>query len=209
MKATARLDTLITMLKGAAVSVALAAGAADAAPVTVQGLTFDDRMGGLVIHGASGRGTLDDPIVLIEDITEDGPAIVTINGMSAAFGNLVRTQHTVGFALTKVVRNLTNRAWEVFELELREKLAQSSPYEDGLSFGQDAMEPVLMASDRFLDAYKTDEPLDSLSFSHGRVEPGETVAIRMVVTDYSPTYEFFLLQRRNAPVAQLEPPATR
>ena len=65
MKATARLDTLTAMLKGAAVSVALATGAADAAPVTVQGLTFDDRISFVLVddntsHRFEGRvqGTL-------------------------------------------------------------------------------------------------------------------------------------------------------
>jgi hypothetical protein len=178
--------------------------AADAAPVTVGPLTFDDRMGGLVLHGGSGSGTMADPFVLFEDITDDGPAILAVSGLLAEFGNRVGTQHAVGFALTKVVRNLTSRPWEVFEVELREVLRRSSPYQDGLSFAQDAVKEPLLGSDRFTHVMKTDEPLDAVVYSGAMVQPGETVAIRMVITDYSPSYEFYVLQRRNAPVAQIE-----
>jgi hypothetical protein len=190
-------------LHAVAAALALTVGAvvAAAAPVTLEGVTFDDDLGGLVLRSGSGRGTLDDPFVLHEDITDDGPAVLTIRGLRSAFGNRVATQHTVGFALTKVVRNLTTRQWDSFELELREILTRTSPYEDGLSFAQDASRDVVMGSDRFTHAYKTDEPLDELVFSGATIRPGETVAVRFIVTDYSPTYQFYLVQRRNAPVA--------
>jgi hypothetical protein len=174
-----------------------------AGPITLEGVTFDDRLGGVVLHSGSGSGSLDDPFVLVEDILEDGPAILSIAGLGYNFGNRVGTRHTVGFALTKIVRNLTSRDWEVFELEARELLSRTSPYEDGLSFAQDADDARLVASDRFDSAHKTDEPLDSVVFSGASIRPGETVTVRVVITDYSPTYEFYLLQRRNAPVASL------
>jgi hypothetical protein len=180
-----------------------AAGPTLAGPITLEGVTFDDRLGGVLLHSGSGTGSLDDPFVLVEDILEDGPAILAITGLGYAFGNRVGTRHTVGFALTKIVRNLTRHDWEVFELEARELLSRTSPYEDGLSFAQDADEKRLIASDRFDNAYKTDEPLDSVVFSGASIRPGETVTVRVVITDYSPTYEFYLLQRRNAPVASL------
>ena len=60
---------------------ALAVGIASALPalaepVSLQGLTFSDELGGLRIVEARGRGSLDDPFVLVEDITADGPAIL-------------------------------------------------------------------------------------------------------------------------------------
>jgi hypothetical protein len=182
----------------------VAAAPAAAGPIVLDGITVDDRMGGLVLHDGHGTGSLADPFVLVEDITDDGPAILTITGLRGDFANRVGTQHLVGFALTKIVRNLTNRVWEVFELEVRERLSRYSPYEDGLSFAQDADVPKLMGSDRFSSAYKTDEPLDAIVFSGAAIHPGETVTIRIVITDYSPTWEFYLLQRRNAPVAEAE-----
>lgn len=181
-----------------------AAGPSLAGPITLEGVTFDDKLGGLVLHSGSGTGSLDDPFVLVEDILEDGPAVLSITGLGYNFGNRIGTRHTVGFALTKVVRNLTSRDWDVFEMEVRELLSRTSPYEDGLSFAQDADDQALTASDRFDHAYKTDEPLDLVVFSGATIRPGETVTVRVVITDYSPTYEFYLLQRRNAPVSANE-----
>jgi hypothetical protein len=191
--------------RGPALGALLLAGPAVGAPITLEGITFDDGLGGLVLREGWGTGRMDDPFVLVEDITEDGPAILTIIGLRGAFGNRVGTQHLTGFALVKVVRNLTARPWEVFELELRERLSHYSTYADGLSFAQDADVERLFGSDRFTDLYKTDEPLDSVVFSGAVVHPGETVTLRVVITDYSPNWQFYLLQRRNAPVAALEP----
>ena len=137
-----------------------AAGPSLAGPITLEGVTFDDRLGGVLLHSGSGTGSLDDPFVLVEDILEEGPAILSITGLGYAFGNRVGTRHTVGFALTKIVRNLTRHDWEVFELEARELLSRTSPYEDGLSFAQDAEDRRLIASDRYDNAHKTDEPLE-------------------------------------------------
>jgi hypothetical protein len=182
---------------------AVASSSTVAGPIILEGITFDDRLGGVVLHEGRGTGSLDDPFVLVEDITDDGPAVLTITGLRGDFANRVGTQHLVGFALTKIVRNRTERVWEVFELEVRERLSRASPYEDGLSFAQDAAVPELMGSDRYTSAYKTDEPLDSVVFSGAAIAPGETVTVRVVITDYSPNWQFYLLQRRNAPVAAL------
>jgi hypothetical protein len=184
-----------------AAALVLAAGGTAAAPVTLDKLTFDDRLGGVVLRDGWGTGTLEDPFVLVEDIIDDGPAVLTVTGFRMDFGNRIGTQHTTGFALTKIIRNMTERQWDSFELEVRELLSRSSPYEDGLSFAQDASRDIAMGSDRFTAVYKTDEPLDSLVFSGDTIRPGETVTVRMVITDYSPSWEFYLLQRRNAPVA--------
>jgi len=51
---------------------ALFAASAQAAPVTLAGLTFSDEMGGLVLHGGRGSGTTADPFVLVEEITTMG-----------------------------------------------------------------------------------------------------------------------------------------
>jgi hypothetical protein len=197
------------LLTAALVLALLAAGAARAEPLAAGGLTFSDELGGLQVKSASGSGSLDDPFVVAEDILDEGPAILTVLGLTARFGNRVRTQHLVGLALVKVVTNRTRRDWDIFEMELREKLANSSTYEDGLSFAQDASIAPPLASDVYANAYKTDEPLDSIVFSGGVVRPGETVRMRVIITDYSPNTRFYLLQRRNAPVASAEPQPRR
>jgi hypothetical protein len=188
-------------------SLLLAAQPAAATELKLGSLTFSDELGGVVLRGGSGTGTMADPFVLIEDITEDGPAVLVIRGMRQQFGNTLGTPHLVGFALKKIVTNRTQRDWYDFELELREILNRTSTYEDGLSFGQAGIEPRPFTSDRYAKVQLRDEPLDAVVFSDGLVKPGETVTVTAYVTDFSPTYEFYLLQRRESPSALLAPRA--
>jgi len=179
------------------------APAVRAEPLTLDGLTFSDELGGIEIVEGWGTGTLDDPFVLVEEITEHEPAILVVRGMTHRFGNRIRSHHDVGFALTKIVRNRTEQAWSQFDLELRELLDQPSPFGDGLSFGQasDAGRPF--AADRFADYVETYEPYDGVAFFGGSVEPGETVVVNVVITDTTPRYEFYLLQKRDSPLASM------
>ena len=58
------------------------AGGAQAEPITLGGLTFSDELGGVRLERGWGSGSLDDPIVLVEEITGDGPAILIVRGMT-------------------------------------------------------------------------------------------------------------------------------
>lgn len=194
--------TLLVTL--AAVGSAATGGSAASAPVETAGLTFSDEDGGVVLHEAFGSGTPDDPITLVEDITEDGPAVVTVRGMRTSFGNRAAPGHGVGFVLVKIVRNLTSRPWHSFEMEVRERRGQPSTFEDGISFGQAMGGERVFGSDRFTELRQTDEPLDAVVFSGATILPGETVTVRVVVTDFSPNWQFYILQRRDAPLAGLE-----
>jgi hypothetical protein len=178
-----------------------AAGGAGAEPITLDGLTFSDELGGVRLERGWGSGSLEDPFVLVEEIISDGPAILIVRGMSHRFGNRIRSHHEVGFALTKLVRNGTSQPWSLFNLELREFFDRESPFGDGLSFGQasDAGRPF--RSDRFAEHLDTLEPFDGVQFFGGLIEPGETVALSVVVTDTTPRWEFYLLQKRDSPLA--------
>jgi hypothetical protein len=183
------------------------APAVQAEPLTLDGLTFSDELGGVEILEGWGKGTLDDPFVLVEEITEHEPAILVVRGMTHRFGNRVRSHHDVGFALTKIVRNRTERAWTQFDMELREFIDYASPFGDGLSFGQasDAGRPF--AADRFGEYIETYEPYDGVAFFSGSVEPGETVVLRVVITDTTPRHQFYLLQKRDTPLASVPSPS--
>jgi hypothetical protein len=186
---------------GVLVVCAGAGGGAGAEPITLQGLTFSDELGGVRLERGWGSGSLDDPIMLVEEITGDGPAILIVRGMSHRFGNRIRSHHEVGFALTKLVRNGTNQPWTLFNLELREFFDRASPFGDGLSFGQatDAGRPF--RSDGFAANIETREPFDGVQFFDGVIDPGESVALSVVITDTTPRYEFYLLQKRDGPIA--------
>lgn len=179
----------------------LAVDPARAAPVELEGLVFSDELGGVEILDGWGTGTLDDPFVLVEAITGTGPAILVVRGATWRFGNRIRSHHEIGFALTKIVENRTDLPWPVFNLELREFMNESSPFGDGLSFGQATQSGKPFSSDVFITSRDVEEPYDGLSFFDGTIEPGGRVAMNFVVTDTTPKWEFFLLQRRDTPLA--------
>lgn len=178
---------------------------AAAAPITLAGLTFSDELGGVVLHHGWGSGTAADPFVLEEEIRDDGPAILVVRGMRSRLGDAPDGRFQLGFVLRKIVTNATARPWHVFELELREQLERTSSYEDGLSFGQATHEQRPFAADRFTNVRMQDEPYDAVEFSDGLVRPGERVTVTVAITDYTPQDEFFLLQRRESPIASLQP----
>jgi hypothetical protein len=177
------------------------AGGAGAEPITLDGLTFSDELGGVRLEQGWGSGSLADPFVLVEEITSDGPAILVVRGMTHGFGNRIGSHHDVGFALTKMVRNGTGQPWSLFNLELREFFDRESPFGDGLSFGQATVAGRPFRSDRFGETLETTEPFDGVQFLNGLVGPGETVTVSVVITDTTPRWEFYLLQKRDSPLA--------
>jgi len=171
-----------------------------AEPITLNGITFSDEIGGFSLVNGWGSGTLTDPFVIVERVSDDAPAILVVRDLSAAFGNPTRTQHLAGFAMTKVVINATDETWQSYELELQESLGQDSTYGDGLSFGQNPTSARSFSSDLYRDTIAIDEPLDGITFRQGVVRPGEQVAFSFFVTDNTPQSVFYLLQTREQPV---------
>jgi hypothetical protein len=185
----------------AVLTLLLIAGSATAQPVTVDGITFSDELGGFTVQGASGTGTLEDPFVVIEEVTGPETPILVIEGLSPAFHNRVGSQHLAGFALRKRVTNRTSFVWQSYNLELREVEDSHSPYGDGLSFGQASEIWRPFPSDRFGTARITDEPVDTVTFTDGAVKPGETVTFDVIITDTSPVERFMLFQSPDRVVA--------
>ena len=181
------------------------AGPALGEPIALEGLTFSDELGGLTIAEARGRGSLEDPFVVVEEVTAEGPAILVIRGMTWRFGNRIRSHHEIGFALVKIVRNRTDQPWSLFNLELREFRESASPFGDGLSFGQATEAGRPFSSDRFAENLETREPFDGVQFYSGLVPPDEAVAISVVITDTTPRWEFYVLQSQDSPLAAIPP----
>ncbi|MGH6932695.1 MAG: hypothetical protein ACREEE_09715 [Dongiaceae bacterium] len=176
---------------------------AKAGQMEAGGLTFSDELGGFRLLSVTGVGATADPFVVIEEVTGPEEPILVIRGLDATFGNRAGTHHLVGFAMTKVVVNRTTDEWNLFDMELREFIDSQSPYGDGLSFGQASTVGRPFRSSAFVLNHEVDEPYDSISFSQGRVRPGETVSFDLIVSDTSPISPILLLQHPAKVVARL------
>jgi len=178
-----------------------AASAAVADPITVEGLTFSDELGNFRLVSVTGKGTLDDPFVVKEEIIGPNDPILVIKNFSHDFGNRVGSQHTAAFAMEKIVVNKTTKTWQGFQVELREIQSRPSTYEDGLSFGQASQIADDYVQSSMPNAQRLDEPEDSLGFGGADIPPGGTATFRFVISDMSPVYRFYLVQRPQQPLS--------
>ncbi len=111
---------------------------AEAETFTTGGLSFSDELGGFRLISVSGTGSIADPIVVVEEFTQVGPAVLVVRG-AQLIGHHNHPATPAGFihlAIIKIVINSTRRVWTGFDLELQVMPNQPSPYEDGLSFDQ-------------------------------------------------------------------------
>ena len=94
------------------------AGSAVATEITQEGLTFSDEGGGFTLKSVTGRGSLDDPYVVIEDVVGPRQAILVIRGLKQV-GNRIGTHHIAGIAINKIVINRSADIWQNYQMELR------------------------------------------------------------------------------------------
>jgi hypothetical protein len=184
-------------------------GSSLAAPMTREGVTFAEASDNVRLLNLTGSGWLDDPFVLVEEVTGDGDVVIEVDVHAIEFGSRVSTFHRVGFAITKVVQNHTRSPWYFFNIELERQLGSGSDYYDGLSFGQEAKVNRPFVSDRFKEVEDLIEPRDVLRFSQGVVAPGEQVSFRFSVTHNGPTPHFYLVQHTRREVSVLRPEGGR
>ena len=154
----------------------LCAGGLGAEVLSAGGLTFSDERGGFRLIAASGTGTRSDPLILVEEFTQMGPAILVIRGFKTRGQDdpdrPIQAISSGSLVVTKVVLNRSRRVWTGFDLELREIVDTPSPYGDGLSFDQMGSFAPTFGSDRFRNIRKLTEPYDLLDFHQGSVDPG-------------------------------------
>jgi hypothetical protein len=164
--------------------------------------SFSDELGGFRLLGASGSGTLDDPVVISEELTGTDSVTLVIrrHNMQKSDPHPAQSQLT----LEKVVTNRSNRVWAGFEVELQEILKEPSTYSDGLSFKQFAAQPKDVFSDAFTMNDRRFEPYDRIVFQGGSVDPGITVRLRLTITDPTPVPEFYLVQDPNLLSVELQ-----
>jgi hypothetical protein len=175
-----------------------------AASLTVDGVTFSDELGGFVLEGVTGNGSMDDPFVIVERMTSASGGVLRFR-IDPAFGNRIGSQHTIGFALIKVIENATDFTWNSFELELQSQLGVPSGYADGLSFGQGSTAGRPFMSLEFARVRMIDEPYDQVEFEDGKVPVGSRTTLRIVITESTPLSDAYLAQRPTRPLAAIFP----
>ena len=179
-------------------------GPAQAATITRLGVSFSDELGGFVLEQVSGKGSITDPFVVVERITDpDGAALVY--RADPAFGNRIGSPDRIGFCLVKVIKNATGHGWSGFDVELQSTFGIPSDNTDELSFGQGSTAGRPFTSSAFAHVTLIDEPFDRIEFDDGSVPVGGEVTLRFVVSQPASLHEAFIVQRPSRPVAGRTP----
>ena len=160
------------------------------------GYVFSDELGGFEIRSVSGKGSVDDPVVIVQHFGNIEPSILAIRRETAPSGTILPGHSgAMQLALVSIVINGSGRTWAGFDLELQEQFGKPSVYLDGLSFDQMKLfGGRTFQSDRFELFTDLKEPYDRIRFEKGFVNHGDKVEFSYFVTDVTPTRTFFILQ---------------
>jgi hypothetical protein len=162
---------------------------------TTGGLTFSDELGGTRLVGASGTGTRDDPIILLEEITGAGPAVLVVRNHRTGHLDISPALGFLSVSVVKIIANLGPWAWTGFDLELRRTVDAPSVYTDGLSFDQPQAFARAAKADRFAQTLQDDEPYDRIRFDGGNVDPHEHLRLDFDIVDVNGGAVFYLVQQ--------------
>jgi hypothetical protein len=188
-----------------AVLAVLAAGTAfgqeaSSKPWNAGAYSFSDELGGFRILGASGAGTKEDPIVIQEEMTSATPVTMVIRTVRPIRPFDYSGLYANGFLHVRI-EDLNNSAlpWIEFEFELQEQLDKASLFGDGLSFDQRRTDGGNIWSESFREHSRAFEPYDRLLFREGTIDHLATASFNFFITDYTPRWEFYLVQDPRIP----------
>lgn len=160
--------------------------------------SFSDELGGFTIRSISGKGTLDDPIVLTEEFSSTEPTTLVIRTDKIAQQNPSEDTAILFFLQVRTI-NGSGHPWIEFEFELQEQLNVPSDYGDGLSFYQPGDKKGIIRSEGFANYSDDFEPYDRMVFSGGKVDPGENATFEFPIADFTPKRVFYLVQEPRIP----------
>jgi len=183
-------------------STAAAAAEGTSSRIVAGPYSFSDELGGFLLRSATGDGTRDNPVVIHQELLSASPVTLVIRTVAP-----IRPFDTSGrFAngdlyLRLVTTNNSGIGWLEFEFELQERIGEPSTFGDGLSFDQREEQRDPISSDAFGAFSRDFEPYDKLLFRDGRVDAGKVVTFTMKMTDYTPRWEFYLVQDPRIPAS--------
>ncbi|MBZ9654994.1 hypothetical protein [Phyllobacterium lublinensis] len=165
---------------------------------TVGPYSFSDELGGFAIRSISGKGTIDDPIVIVEEFDSATPTTLVIRTERVTQAN---PSEDVGilFYLRIQAINGSGHPWIEFEFELQEQLHVPSDYGDGLSFYQPGDKTGMIHSNGFTEYSDDFEPYDRMVFRGGQVDPRANATFEFPVADFTPKRQFYLVQDPRIP----------
>ena len=162
--------------------------------------SFSDELGGFRIAGVSGKGTRDDPIVIQEEINSATPVTMVIRTVRSIRPFDYSGLYANGFLHVRLeVLNNSELPWIEFEFELQERLGKASVFGDGLSFDQRRTDSGNISSGSFLEYSRAFEPYDRLLFREGTVDYLDAASFNFMITDFTPRWEFYLVQDPRIP----------
>jgi hypothetical protein len=164
--------------------------------------SFSDELGGFRITGVSGTGSQSDPIVITEELNSASPVTLVIRTIRPIRPFDYSGLYANGFLHMRIdAKNNSALPWIEFEFELQEHLHKASVFGDGLSFDQRRQDGGNIASGNFLQFSRDFEPYDRLLFTDGKIDHLEAATFDFMITDFTPRWEFFLVQDPRIPSA--------
>jgi hypothetical protein len=162
--------------------------------------SFSAELGGFRIVSVSGLGTKSDPIVIAEELDSASPVTLVIRTVRPIRPFDFSGNYANGFMHVRIeAKNNSALPWIEFEFELQEQLHRASVFGDGLSFDQRGADSDNIASGNFLYFSRDFEPYDRLLFRDGKIDHGEIASFEFMITDFTPRWEFFLVQDPRIP----------
>ena len=162
--------------------------------------SYSDELGGFSIVAISGTGTFDDPVVLTQEFYSASPVTLTIRAEQPIRPRFVEGNYANGFIYIRIVAlNNSGQPWLEFEFELQEAVGVPSTFGDGLSFDQRRTDSTNISSSNYAEFSRDYEPYDRLLFSGGHTDPLESASFEFLITDFTPRWEFYLVQDPTIP----------
>lgn len=162
--------------------------------------SYSDEMGGFHILSVRGTGSRDDPVEIAQEFETAGSSMLVIRAEKPIRLHSSNPEFANGMIHMRIVAvNNSGVPWIGFEFELQEQIGEPSTFGDGLSFDQRRTDGPGLTSSTFRKYARDFEPYDRIYFTDGVVDPLQTGAFELFITDFTPKRTFYLKQDPQAP----------
>ena len=162
--------------------------------------SYSDERGGFQILSVTGTGTRDDPVEIAQEFETAGSVLLVIRAEKPIRLHSSSPEFASGMIHLRIVAaNNSGIPWIGFEFELQEQVGEPSTFGDGLSFDQRRTDGTGLASSAFGKFVRDFEPYDRVFFTDGVIDPLQSGAFELFITDFTPKRTFYLKQDPQVP----------